>query len=748
MARSVWFATAVGVCLDAGAVVLAPKGSGLALPLFWLALLIPITVQTAALFSARISDRQRQVIIALVGLFPSISRRMSSPLVLAGYDEHLHERQLSDLLHGSGLFAPNPMLSVGPYYPGMELVTGTTIRLTAIPQLIGEIAIPLLARLLLVLLLYYCAKSVLRDVRSASLVVVFYSLSPQFYAFNGQFAYQTLALTLGLGTVYLVRKAQLSERPHQRSFIVAASLLMVGTVITHHATSWFFAGFLVLWALAARREVRKPVAWVAGVALAAIAIWTSAIASQLAGYFGPVISSAVSELGSTVGGSSQAHAFSSAGGNASPEWSRLLLVFYALICTLAAVVCGFRILVWAYRRRSGCLAVLGVLALCYPATLAAHFISATAEIGDRSSTFLFFPLALAVGVVLAEYRGSWMSAMRKVPSIVLGPVLILTGILYLGGVVLGAGPDSSLLPGPYLVSADQRSQDPYTLAAIDWAEGHLAPGSRVVADRVPANLLSADARLWPIIGPANGFDPAALYFSPTWTSYETTTVRGMRIQYIYVDSRLSEALPQEGYYIYAGETSGPVRLTTGELAKFGHVKGLKSVYHLGPVTIFSTAGLGVAPDPTGFTGNESMGLGTVGDFCAGILVFLIGFLLRRRLRWAVRFARESGAIGTTAVVIALLIPVGGVLFELRAVPGLGFTLGFLVSFLVTGFARFRLARALQCGLRRVVGSAAFDPVILFAALGIVVGLALVVRSAYHTDISDVNTLLQQAGLQK
>jgi len=746
LARLVWFATAAGTCVGAGAVTLSTKGSGIAFPLFWLALFIPFGVQTAALMSVKMSDRLRQVIIALVGLYPSILRRMSSPLVLAGYDEHLHERQLSDLLHGSGLFAPNPMLSVGPFYPGLEILTGTAVRLTSMSALLGETIIPLLARLLLVLLLYYSAKTVLPDVRSASLVVVFYAISPQFYAFNSQFAYQTLALTLGLGGIYLIRQAQFSAGARRRRFVVAASLAMAGTVITHHATSWFFAGFLVLWALAARRRERKPVAQLAGITVGAVAVWTAAISSQLAGYFGPVISSAATELGSTAQGSSQAHAFSGTPPNVSPEWEHLLLIFYAVVCALAAVICGMRLIVWAYRRKNGCYAVIGFLSLCYPATLAAHFISATAEIGDRSSTFLFFPLALSVAAVIAETRSSWMSAMRKVPFAILTPVVVVLCSLYIGGVVLGAGPDYNMLPGPYLVSADVRTQDPYTLAAVEWAEGHLSPGSRVVADRVPSGLLSAEARLWPVIAPSNGLEPAGLYFSPTWTSYQTSIVRGLHIQYIYVDSRLSESLPHVGFYFYAGETSTPQQLTTDELGKFAQVSGLKAVYHLGPVTIYSTAGFGVSPDPTGFTGNKPMGLGTVGDFLAGIFVFVVGFLVRGRLKWVIRATRELGPVGTTVVTMALLIMLGGVLFELRGMPGPGFALGFIASFLVAGFAKFGLAQATRGGIRKALGSGALDPIILFAVLGIVLGVAVATRSAYQTDVSSVHALLQQAGL--
>ena len=169
-----------------------------------------------------------------------------------------------------------------------------------------------------------------------------------------------------------------------------------------------------------------------------------------------------------------------------------------------------------------------------------------------------------------------------------------TAIIYLGGILLGSSPDWNRLPGPYLLSADFRTQDPETLAAVDWAATHLPAGSTVVADRVPAVLLESQARLWPVSQPQQGFVPAQLYFSATWGPQQTAIVKGLHIDYLYVDTRLADSLPILGYYFSQGETTKPTRITVADVAKFAHVPGLKAVYHHGPVTIYDTAGLGVA----------------------------------------------------------------------------------------------------------------------------------------------------------
>ena len=61
----------------------------------------------------------REITVAILGLYPAIVYRMSSPLVLAGYDEHQHAQSLTNLLLGSGLFSPNPVL------PSESVLSGT-----------------------------------------------------------------------------------------------------------------------------------------------------------------------------------------------------------------------------------------------------------------------------------------------------------------------------------------------------------------------------------------------------------------------------------------------------------------------------------------------------------------------------------------------------------------------------------------------------------------------------------------------
>ncbi len=757
-ARTVWLAAGFGLALDGVAVEIAADRPGLGQAVFWLALLLPFAALAMVLCAGQPSPRLRRLTIAILGLYPAIIYRMSSPLILGGFDEHLHERTLLDLLHGGGLFAANPELQVGPYYPGLELFTGVVDRLTAVPPIVAMAAVVFLLRLLFVLALYECALSVLRSERGAALVVIFYAASPQFYFFTSQFSYETMALTLGMGGLYFLRRAQDATGRSARLLSGLATAAMVGTAVSHHLTSWVYLAFLLAWAAVTPRPRRGLILRTALIMAVAVIAWTAAIGSQLAGYLGPVFSAAFSELTSTLFGSTKGHAFASSGGNSSPEWEKILLLYYAGCCSLIALVCGVVLLRRAIRARDPRLGLLAVLTIAYPATLAAHFVPAAADVGDRSSTFFFMPLALSLALVATTSRHPWRT--RTLDAAGLGrprrsriaPLVLGLSLVYIGGVALGAGPGWGLLPGPYLVSAEARTQDPYTLAAVRWATAHIPTGSTVVADRIPADLLASEARLWPISEPKGKYEPALLYFSTDWGSYQASVVKGLAINYIYVDRRLAQSLPLVGYYFYPGETgvtSGASvnitqnQLSGADLAKFAHIPGLTAIYHKGPVTIYDTAGMGVPPQHRGYTGVRAMGLGAVGDFLLGVVVAALVLAFRRRLRGLSAITREAGFLGAALVVIGAVIVVGAIAFALRWVPGPYFSLGVLaaVAVFAAGVLRQRQHSASVTRAARRPPAGRPDAVVLLGVLAALAGIALSIHTMWHVDVTRVYELL-------
>ena len=733
--------TGLGLCGEGLAMAIAPRHSVVGQVLFFVAIVVPFTIFLTVLMVPRLGSL-REITVAILGLYPAVVYRMSSPLVLAGYDEHQHEQSLMNLLHGSGLFSPNPTLQVSPYYPGLELFTAVAIRLTGLPVMLAESLVVLLCRLLLVLIIYHAALLVSPSRRGASLVVAFYAVSSHFYSFDSGFAYETLALTLGLGGIFLLRRAQLADYAAARRLFFIASLALIATVVTHHATSWMVLAFLIAWTAMSRKGERKLLARAAVVMGVAVAIWTAVLATRIVGYLAPIVSTAVQSAHAFLAGTSEHHVFGANAGTPPPaDWERAILVVYTLATTSAALVCAWIMLSRAFHNQDRMLGLLGALNLAFPLTAASHFDPSVGELGDRAASFLFLPLALSCSLIIQRHpRVTRRPPGRRNPfrPAILIALIAGTAIVYLGGTLLGSSPDYNRLPGPYLPSADFRTQDPGTLAATGWAGRHLPTGATVAADRVPAVILGSEA-LWPVTNPQQGFVPAQLYFSTAWGPQQAAIVKGLHIDYLYVDTRLADSLPYLGYYFSQGETAKPTRITVADVAKFAHVPGLKAVYHHGPITIYDTSGLGVVPKQAGFTGDHTMGLGPL-DAILGAGVVLLILLIRRRLAWVKSTARNIGVLGTTLAVIAITIFVGGVLLEFRLMPGPAFTLGAVATSAVIIAVRRRMN-----GLRlvpRLPFPHRLDPLILLGVVTGAAGLAIAIQAAWITDVADVNAILR------
>ena len=444
--------TGLGLCGEGLAMAVAPQHPAAGQVLFFVAIVVPFAIFLTVLMVPRLGSL-REITVAILGLYPAMVYRMSSPLVLAGYDEHQHEQSLMNLLQGSGLFSPNPVLRVSPYYPGLELFTGVGIRLTGLPVVLAMSLVVLLCRLLLVLIIYHSALLVSPSRRGASLVVAFYAVSSEFYSFNSGFSYQTLALTLGLGGILPAASrptCRLRRGPPAFFYRVAGADRHCG-----HSPRHKLDGASVPHCLGGDEpegRAQDPRScrgsngsccchldysprYAPGQVLCANLFERSTELRRLfwrepAG----ITSSALAE-----------ERRRSRTGSVS-YWSST-----TLSCTLAALVCAWIMLSRAFRNRDRMLGLLGALDLAFPITAAAHFNPSVGELGDRASTFLFFPLALSCSLIIQRHpRVIRRPARRHNPfrPAVLIALIGGTTVIYLGGILLGSNPDWQSPPGP------------------------------------------------------------------------------------------------------------------------------------------------------------------------------------------------------------------------------------------------------------------------------------------------------------
>jgi hypothetical protein len=505
--------------------------------------------------------------------------------------------------------------------------------------MVAAVAVVLAARVALVLALCDAVEQLTGSPRAGGLAVAAYSVSAQFIFFNSQFAYQTLALPLALAAVAFVARARWVDNPGP--LLVGATVCLLAVAVTHHVTSFLTAAFLAVWTVAQRgRPARRRVFYGALIATITTTMWAIVQWSLLRAYLGPI----ADDMATQVTGGFHRTPFHDESGEVEPMWERLLMLYYAVAIT--AVVSTLMLISARSilrRRRSGtdrepalevaddrksrnapttfrlpvgltaCFSSLKrspesdsqrwepplflvLMAATIPILFAARVMPSWGALGDRVLTFLYLPLSALVAEGAVRWsRGLRQSndAQRNQLKLFRRLVILLATGVFVGGHLMGSGPDWARLPGSYLVSADGRSMDAETLAAARWAVDGLPVGSRVAADRVSSVLLSSEAGAWPVMKGEDGLFTPNLYFADSWGPEESRTVRHLHLRYLYVDRRFVHGLPHLGSYFYKGETSQPQRLTRAELTKFDNVAGLRAVYRHGPIVIYDTSGLGV-----------------------------------------------------------------------------------------------------------------------------------------------------------
>ena len=78
--------------------------------------------------------------------------------------------------------------------------------------------------------------------------MLLYAGSAQFYFFNSQFSYQTVAIAMLMAALYLLVRAFDSDEERPWKELIAAQVCLGGLAITHHLTSWLM--LILLWLLA------------------------------------------------------------------------------------------------------------------------------------------------------------------------------------------------------------------------------------------------------------------------------------------------------------------------------------------------------------------------------------------------------------------------------------------------------------------------------------------------------------------
>ena len=542
--------------------------------------------------AARIAYRgtPRRERLALAVALPAalqLSRTILHPTFFAYHDEMIHANTLRVIGATHHLFTQNPLLPVSSYYPGLEVVTDGVVQVSGASPFVSASLVLVLARVVLATAFLALVLSITGSARAASVAAVVYTCNPQLIFFNAQFSYQTLALPLAVLAVHLVR----SRGRTGPAGVLGAAATAVAVAFTHHLTSMLLVGALGAWTGAElllhgrrnRGEVRD-LALVTGVGLAAVVGATTVPGNPVAGYLQAIARTVQGGVDGLAGGRPAKAAFTDPAGAASLPWEQLLMVFAVTAVALALPPAWLRARTWWTRREPLALGLV-LLSLLYPLIPAGHLTRDTAEVGDRSAGFVFLGIAFVVGWAVHDRIGGGVRAALVATAA--------TGV-FVGNVVLGAGPVGSQLPGPYQVSADARSIDADSLAAARWTAASLPPESRVYADRVSGLLAAAIGGQHTVRHVSSDVDASRLILDPRFTPEDVAVARAAGIRYVVVDQRDAQSLPHEGVYIESGEFGQAGRtepVPRAALVKLAAVPGVRRIYDNGSVVVYDVEGM-------------------------------------------------------------------------------------------------------------------------------------------------------------
>ena len=655
--------------------------SSIALTLFYTGLVLIYVPCASRLLASNATRRERLQVCVFLGLMLLLSYYMRSPLRFDRFDELLHLATLRQIAIQRHLFTQNSELPISPYYPGLELVTLVAHWGTGLPLVASQLLVLVVSRILLVLGIFLIIERLSGSAHVAGIGVLIYAASPQFYVFNSGFAYQTLALPLALGVIFLLLRGLGSEGAGLGQRFGLCLGCLAALTITHHVVSWITVGLLIVWAIALARSHQRAAARAVGIIAAAgivfVGGWTVFVGVRVWRYLAPVFEQAYDQVAGYLAGTYHGRQFFQEG-VATPDWERVLVVASVLAWLLLIVAAGGAVVKRRTLRDNPLRWVLLIVALSYPLLIAVRFSSEAAEIAERASTFVFFAIALIVGSwFVVAHRGLKL-------RLAVGTALV----LFLGGLILGSGPDWALVPGPYLISADQRSVDALSISATTWAADHLPEGSRIAADRVNTALLGATGRLLPVTG-LDGVNVTPIFFSHDFSARDLSLMRSADILYFLVDYRLTRGLPYVGFYFESDPTYNGQHLTMEDLAKFVDTAGVRQIYHNSAISIYNVSALIDRPSPALRVRPPTGGSLDTNGWVLGFALVTAAIWMRRR----VRRGRPVGAediFRSTLAAVCLMMLLGVILAPIN-VSTQFISIGILVALMILGVLPRRVA---------------------------------------------------------
>lgn len=585
------FGLACAVTIVALAYAASRSGSPWATPVFWVGEALLYAVPAAMLL-------HRRPVTSAEGFGVSLFMPVATYLILEAYhpvqflflDELAHVRTAQAILATHHLFSSNPILTVSPQYPGLEIATTALVSLTRMSIYQAGTVVVGTAHVLVAVAIYLLVAELTLRPRVAALAVVIYATQPHFQFFDSYFIYEVIALPFLVSALLAVVKMLKQQNWAVGSaWGIVAVLCASVTVVSHHVTSYALVAFLLLMVLVLivlRRGIQLDwrVVMVLAIAIGVTALWDLGVATATVAYFQPFVASL---LATSIGHAGALHTTGPSGPlfDLGAEYASVLL-----LCCLAPIGV-WRIWHLTDRPRRRLTQSVAVLSIGLAVALGLRLLgSQGAELYGRATTFVMIPLSLVAAFAIRP--GKWQRKFRirigwsakRVRWSAAGTIIII--ILGVGGVAGGWPPAYARLPGPFLAEAWERSVDQHELDLANWAATRLPPDNGIASDFTTSSVLAS-------IGHQAAPDNiASLFLSKGFVPSARAVVRQQAVTLIVVDKRLSDQLPADGSYFSDDPHAGAYRspIPAGELSKFQSVSGLSQVFDDGTMSVYDVVG--------------------------------------------------------------------------------------------------------------------------------------------------------------
>jgi hypothetical protein len=595
-AGSVLLVVALGVLAQAWIGYHARITGSFSSNLWYLTLCLIYTPSAALIMSRRLSDRTRIWLTLYMSLALLGTRFMLYPTQFVYHDELINYRVLLSIENSGHLFTRNSLLPAAADYPGMEIATTEIHQLTGLSPHSAGIVVLLTVRVVMTLALIRIVQRISKKTTVGCLTALIYAANPQYVFFNSTFAYQSAALPLCFFCVYIFA---IYRTPRRFATVVPAVAIVVAVAVTHHLTS--IALVVVLWVwylftLITRRSVNQLLPFaIISTTIVAGRLWLAR--SVIVPYISGIARNYIVNLVAFVSGKSNHKFFTDASGTHNPTWQVALSIASVLIIT-STLIPALWLAIVKRHLLSAAIMVLFTISVVYLMIPVGHLTAATSEVADRSSGFVF----VGLGYVLATW---WF---RDVPfhrhskqghfTITRHTWLLILGltICFVGGTIIGSGPDWAHGPGSYLVSAENRSVDQLALQAAYWEGQNLPPNSRVQTDRVNALLAEVYGDQHVLTSLADGINTrslSTLLLAPPMST-DINVACQANVAYLIADERLTGSLPHVGVYIAGGEYPSVTRTLpppASALTKFDEIPGTERIFDNGAIRIYDLKGL-------------------------------------------------------------------------------------------------------------------------------------------------------------